>query len=116
MNDKSRPKAAPASTGEGVSQGTRPATYLEHFRYRVLQEALSSVIPSQWERRAAALEAGLPRSGDFVGRSTPEERQDRTQRLLEVIAACRRHAELTRDIDAASVFAHEIITTLREAS
>ncbi|WP_238175565.1 hypothetical protein [Kribbella pratensis] len=79
----------------------------------MLQDALAQALASFWDRRAAALEAALPRPGDFVGSATPEEIQARTQRLLEAIAACRVHAELLAGTEA---FTDEITSVLREVS
>lgn len=53
-----------------------PAGYLEHFRARALQDALTDALPATWRRRAADFDA--------VG----------TQQCSDVALACRRHADL----------------------
>jgi hypothetical protein len=80
---------------------------------RVLQDALAEALAVYWDRRAEALEAALPRPGDFVGASTPEECQERTQRLLQAIAACRRHGDL---LAYGQPYAADVASVLQEAS
>jgi hypothetical protein len=84
----------------------------EHFRTRVVQDVLAEALAVYWDRRAAALEAALPRPDDFVGRSTAEERRERTQRLQEAIAACRLHARLVCD---GRPYAADVTAVLQEA-
>jgi len=50
--------------------------YVEHFRTRLLQDAIAAALPSTWRRRAEDF--------DRVG----------NQRCTDVATACRRHADL----------------------
>lgn len=68
------------------------APEVDHFRRRVLQDALSEALSVQWERRAAEFEAAAPRQSDFPGRAPSESREQRTQRILEAARACRARA------------------------
>jgi hypothetical protein len=118
--NKDRPEAALVTDGEKVrntvTRHRRQFAYrvdAERVRHRALQDALGMALASFWDRRAAALAAALPRPGDFVGSATPEEIEERTQRLREAIAACQVHADLLED---AEPFADEITAILREAS
>lgn len=70
------------------------ADYVENFRRRVLQDALSSASAEQWRRRAERFDAAIPRRDDYMGRATPAEIEAQRMRLAEVTLACRRHAEL----------------------
>jgi hypothetical protein len=63
--------------------------YVEHFRYRVLQDALSEATAAYWRRRAETFEAALPRPGDYTGRATPEQIQEQRLRVAATILACR---------------------------
>lgn len=58
---------------------TRTTIDLEHFRARVLQDALDQATVDYWLRRATDLAKALPRPGDFLGNSTPAERAAREQ-------------------------------------
>lgn len=67
---------------------------VEHFRVRVLQDALTEATAMYWRRRAGALERALPRREDFRGAATRDELLERYEALQEEILACRRHASL----------------------
>ena len=70
---------------------------LDHFRARVLQDALTEGLAATWTRRAAMFEWAAPRPGDFTGRATAEELTAARVRCLTTAAACRRHAALILD-------------------
>lgn len=63
-------------------------TYLEQFRSRVLQDALSEALPSYWTRRAAQWREALPREGDFLGESTEQDRTRRETQVRAMIEEC----------------------------
>lgn len=63
--------------------------YVEHFRTRVLQDALTEATRAYWRHRADMFEAARSRPGDFVGNATPEQIADRDARLAEIAMACR---------------------------
>lgn len=70
-------------------------TYLEHFRARVLQDALNEATAAYWLRRAAAFDNARSRPGDFPGtHTTPEARHTHDKALDDLAAACRAHASL----------------------
>lgn len=68
--------------------------YLDHFRARVIQDALSEATAHYWLRRAAALEGARPRSGDFHGHATHDDLARRDRENAAAAEACRRHATL----------------------
>lgn len=75
-------------------------SYLDHFRQRVLQDALTAATANQWTKRAETFAWAAPRPGDFNGRATEAELTERQRRCLETAEACREHAQLLlRDSD-----------------
>ncbi len=87
----------------------------EQIRRRAVQEAISDALAHTWTRRAVALEAALPRQGDYLGGpvdwetgrplyegSTTSQEQERADDLRAAALACRQKAALleARWIDA----------------
>jgi hypothetical protein len=70
---------------------------LEHFRARVLQDALSEATAQYWLRRAHQFQQAAPRKGDYHGLADRDEPLDRWERCKATALACRRHAQLLRD-------------------
>lgn len=68
----------------------------EHFRARLLSDALAEGTAVYWERRAASFEWARPRPGDFHGRATRAELSRRWRELTGIAAACRARAEVAR--------------------
>ena len=91
-----------------------PLDRVEHFRARVLQDALNSGLAVTYRRRADALEAARPRPGDFTGRATVAELEERHRLLTERAEACRRHATLL--LDRPGVIDPDVVDALREVS
>lgn len=79
------------------------ADEVEHFRRRVLQEALCEALAAQWERRAGTLRWAQPRAGEFQGRATTEELRDRWRRLEEQARACENRAQVAEYADDAEL-------------
>ena len=71
------------------------ARHVEHFRARVVQDALAEADAAYWLRRADAFDAARPRRGDFHGRASRQELAQRDQRLAETAAACRARAAVS---------------------
>lgn len=67
---------------------------LEHFRARVLQDALDQATVAHWIGRHAALSASLPRPGDYIGQASPEELNAREARVRRELEAVDRHIHL----------------------
>lgn len=88
-------RAAPADL-VGVAVVSALHVDADHFRARLLQDALTEATAQYWLRRADQLAAGAPRPDDFHGQATPEELADRAQRAKAAAEACRRHARLLR--------------------
>jgi hypothetical protein len=69
-------------------------TYAEHFRQRLLQDALAEALSIYWERRAQAFLDARPRAGDFQGGATAEQLAALDRRLAATAQACRHRASL----------------------
>jgi hypothetical protein len=67
---------------------------LEHFRARVLQDALDQATIGHWLKRHEALSASLPRPGDFTGRASSDELKAREADVRRALAAIERHVYL----------------------
>ena len=67
-------------------------SYLEHFRARVIQDAVNEALAATWDRRRQALLAARPRAGDFHGRATREQLRERFEILTAAAEACRARA------------------------
>lgn len=70
--------------------------FLDRFRVRVLQDALTEAEAAYWDRRADTFEAARPRPDDFTGQATPQQLARRAARLTDVAQACRARAALIR--------------------
>lgn len=71
------------------------ADYVEHFRARVLQDALNEATAAYWLRRAETFEWACSRPGDLLGpHTTPAQRAARDQEKRAIAAACRHRASL----------------------
>jgi hypothetical protein len=69
--------------------------YVDHFRNRVLQDALAEATAVYWRRRAQSFRAALPREGDFTGRATSEEIEAQRERVAATILACCQRAAVS---------------------
>lgn len=74
-------------------------SYMQHFRARVLQDALTEALAEHHLRRAMQLDAARPRPGDYTGAATPEQLAAQDERLSAAAAACRHRATLGLDAD-----------------
>jgi hypothetical protein len=69
--------------------------YLDHFRLRVVQEALTVATAEYWRRRASAFEGARSRAADFTGQAAPEQYVATDERLAAIARACRYRATVT---------------------
>ena len=70
---------------------------LDHFIWRVVQDALEQANWMWWARRARELEKARHRPGDFTGAASPAEIAERDAALRLAAENCRRHARLLRE-------------------
>jgi hypothetical protein len=80
---------------------------LDHFRFRMIQDAMNEATEGYWRRRADQLEDSIPRAGDFHGRATYADLAARAIRLQQTVHACRNRATLCElsDHEVALIFA-----------
>jgi len=71
------------------------AAQIEHARTRFLADALQEATAIYWRRRAETFVWAMPRPGDFMGRATPAEIEERRQRCAAIARACRQRAEVS---------------------
>ena len=69
---------------------------LDHFRARVLQDALTEATAQYWIHRAHQLRQAAPRPGEYHGQSTHDQLTEAWYRCEAAAMACLRHAELLR--------------------
>lgn len=72
--------------------------YLDHFRARVMQDALAEATEMYWLRRADTFEDARPREGDFTGEASVQELMDRDQALKDLAEECRRRAAVRENL------------------
>jgi len=88
--------------------------YVEHFRARVVQDALNEATASYWTRRAETFEAARHRPGiDYPGQASLDELRERWRDLTEIATACRNRATVSLMQDGIEP---EVVAALREAS
>lgn len=67
---------------------------LDHFRARILQDALTEATATYWLRRAHQFEQAAPRLGEYHGQASREHLRDAWIQCMATAEACRRHADL----------------------
>lgn len=67
---------------------------VEHFRARVLQDALNEATIGYWLGRARDLAKALHRPGDHPGQRTPEQLQEHNVRIFSMLVNVQRHIAL----------------------
>ena len=70
---------------------------IDHFRARILQDALTEATAAYWEQRAEQFEAAAPKLGEYHGSATPDELNEAWTRCHATAATCRAHAQLIRE-------------------
>jgi hypothetical protein len=90
---------------------------VDHFRYRVLQDAFAEATAIYWRRRADQFRAALPRPGDFPGtETTPEQVAERRRRIHAQIEACELRARYADQYGLGAEERHEVERALREVA
>jgi hypothetical protein len=67
---------------------------IDHFRARILQDALTEATAAYWQRRAQAFEDAAPRLGEYHGQASQEQLRDAWISCMATAEACRRFADL----------------------
>jgi hypothetical protein len=69
---------------------------IDHFRARVLQDALTEATAHYWVHRAHQFQQAAPTVGEFHGQATRDELNQRWLECMATTQACLNHAELIR--------------------
>jgi len=94
---------------------TRPLVDLDHFRARILQDALTEATAQYWVHRAHQFQQAAPRLGEFRGDATREELNEAWTRCHATAAACRRHAQLLVD-ERSEEISDEVASVLEDVA
>jgi hypothetical protein len=68
--------------------------HVQHFRGRVVQDALCNALAAYWKRRAVELRWAQPRPGEYAGKATVEQLREQWTRLEEQARACESRARV----------------------
>jgi hypothetical protein len=71
---------------------------LDHFKARLLQDALSQATVQHWLHRAYEFQQAAPRPGEFHGNATVEELRQQWGECMNTAQACLLHADLIRQL------------------
>jgi hypothetical protein len=88
---------------------------IDHFRARILQDALTEATAGYWERRAQQFEDAAPRLGEFHGNATRDELNQRWLDCMATAQACRSHAQLIRN-ESPEPISEEVLDVLGEVA
>ncbi len=69
-----------------------PANRAARFAADFIKDLVSGAWADQWRKRAETFEAAAPRPGDFTGRASSKDLEDRRTGLRETALACRNRA------------------------
>jgi hypothetical protein len=88
---------------------------IDHFRARVLQDALTEATAAYWLQRANQFEAAAPKLGEFHGTLTRDELNEASTRCYATAQACRAHADLISG-DYPEPISDEVASVLEEVA
>jgi hypothetical protein len=94
---------------------TRPPDFATAYAGRLLMDAWIDASAKQWRRRADQFDDVATRPGDFLGRSTPEQRRERAERCAAAAQACRNRAQLA-DMTMAEFLETLTVVALEDAA
>jgi hypothetical protein len=69
---------------------------IDHFRGRILQDALTEATAQYWIHRAHQFQQAAPRVDEYRGQATRDELNQRWLECMATSQACLNHAELIR--------------------
>ena len=70
---------------------------LDHFRARILQDALTEATAQYWVHRAHQFQQAAPRLGEYHGTATRDELNEAWTRCMATAQACLAHAQFLID-------------------
>jgi hypothetical protein len=88
---------------------------LDHFRARILQDALTEATAQYWVHRAYQFHQAAPKLGEFHGDATRDELNEAWRRCHATTQACLSHADLLRG-DYPEPISDEVASVLEEVA
>jgi hypothetical protein len=88
---------------------------IDHFRARILQDALTEATAQYWVHRAHQFQQAAPRLDEYRGQATSEHLTERWVECMATMQACLSHAELLRQ-EAPEPISDEVWTVLEEVA
>jgi hypothetical protein len=88
---------------------------LDHFRGRILQDALTEATAQYWVHRAYQFQQAAPRLDEYHGDATREELNEAWTRCHATSQACLQHADLLRG-DHPEPISDEVASVLEEVA
>jgi len=76
---------------------------LDHFRARILQDALTEATAQYWIHRAHQFQQAAPRLDEYRGQATSEQLTERWIECMATMQACLSHADLIRQESPESI-------------
>lgn len=97
------------AVGSSVSGHDDIVASINHFQWRLIQDALCKLTAEFWRRRADEFEAAIHQPGDFPGLCSVEQIQTNNSLLMQKAQACRNRATLCQFQDF-----EEVLTVVLE--
>jgi hypothetical protein len=88
---------------------------VDHFRARVLQDALTEATTSYWVHRAYQFMEAAPKPGDFPGQAPRAQLAEARRRCQAIALACRWRAQLIMDGRPEEI-SREVLDALNEVT
>jgi hypothetical protein len=88
---------------------------LDHFRARLLQDALTEATAAYWLRRAEQFEAAAPKLDEYHGTATRDELNEAWARCHATALACSNHAQFLM-AERSEDISDEVMTALGEVA
>ena len=88
---------------------------IDHFRARILQDALTEATAQYWIHRAHQFQQAAPRLGEFHGTATRDELNQRWLDCMATMQTCLNHADLIASESPESI-SEEVWAVLAEVA
>ena len=88
---------------------------IDHFRGRILQDAITEATAQHWVHRAHQFQQAAPKLGEYHGQATRDELNQRWLECMATSQACLDHAELIRQ-ESPEPISEEVWDVLREVA
>jgi hypothetical protein len=92
-----------------------PKIELDHFRARILQDALTEATAQYWVHRAYQFQQAAPRIDEYHGQAEREQLRERWIECMATSQACLNHADLIRN-ESPEPISSEVAAVLEEVA